>query len=115
MYELLRTGRLGFYEKLKSEIPVGLVEVLKVPDVGPKKAALFWKKLGLTTVAELERAARAGRGRGRRRPRSSFPTACRPTCASCRPSASGRCCSTSPAARSTTSGSARWRSAAGGG
>ena len=59
--ELLRTGRLGFYEKLKSEIPVGLVEVLKVPDVGPKKAALFWKKLGLTTVAELERTARAGK------------------------------------------------------
>src|SRR3990172_3463521 len=59
--ELLRTGRLGFYEKLKSEIPVGLAEVLKVPDVGPKKAALFWKKLGLTTVAELERTARAGK------------------------------------------------------
>src|SRR3990172_5470643 len=59
--ELLRTGRLGYYEKSKSEIPVGLVEVLKVPDVGPKKAALFWKKLGLTTVAELERAARAGK------------------------------------------------------
>ncbi len=58
--ELLRTGRLGFYEKLKAEIPVGLIEVLKVQDVGPKKAALFWKKLGLTTVAELERAARVG-------------------------------------------------------
>ena len=59
--ELLSTGRLAFYEKLKKEVPVGLVDMLHVPDVGPKRAALFWKKLGLTTVADLEKAARAGR------------------------------------------------------
>ncbi len=59
--ELLRTGQLGFLEKLKKEIPVGLVEMLRVQDVGPKKAALFWKKLNLTTVPELEKAARAGK------------------------------------------------------
>src|ERR1700682_4139934 len=43
--ELLRTGKLGFYEKLKREIPEGLIEILHVPDVGPKKASLFWKEL----------------------------------------------------------------------
>src|SRR5258708_6424295 len=59
--ELLRTGKLGMYEKLKREIPEGLIEILGVPDVGPKKAALFWKKLNITTVAELEAAARAGK------------------------------------------------------
>jgi DNA polymerase (family X) len=59
--ELLSTGRLAFYEKLKKEVPLSLVEMLRVPDVGPKRAALFWKKLGLTTVAELEQAARAGK------------------------------------------------------
>jgi DNA polymerase (family 10) len=48
-------------EKLKKEIPVGLVEMLKVQDVGPKKAALFWKKLDITTVTDLEKAARAGK------------------------------------------------------
>ena len=59
--ELLATGRLNFYEKLKAELPEGLVEVLAVPDVGPKKVAMFWKKLGVTSVAELEAAARGGK------------------------------------------------------
>jgi DNA polymerase (family 10) len=59
--ELLRTGKLGFYEKLKEEVPESLVEVLKVGNVGPKKAARFWKELGITTLGELEAAAREGR------------------------------------------------------
>ena len=59
--ELLRTGQLEFYEKLKREIPEGLVELLAVPDVGPKKVALFWKKLDITSLAGLEAAARAGK------------------------------------------------------
>jgi DNA polymerase (family 10) len=59
--ELLSTGQLAFFEKLKAEVPVTLTEVLAVQDVGPKKAALFWKKLNITTVVELEKAARAGK------------------------------------------------------
>lgn len=59
--ELLTTGKLTFYEKLAQEIPAGLVDLLAVPDVGPKKAALFWKKLNITTLAALEQAARAGK------------------------------------------------------
>jgi DNA polymerase (family X) len=62
--ELLTTGQLGFLEKLKLEVPLGLVELLKVPDVGPKKAALFWHEAGITNVAELEAAARTGKLRG---------------------------------------------------
>jgi len=62
--ELLETGKLGFYERLKAEIPAGLIEVMAVPDLGPKKAALFWKQLGITTVPDLEAAARAGKLRG---------------------------------------------------
>lgn len=59
--ELLSTGKLNFFEKLKAEVPVTLAEVLAVQDVGPKKAALFWKKLNITTVAGLEKAARGGK------------------------------------------------------
>jgi DNA polymerase (family 10) len=62
--ELLSTGKLEFYERLKKEIPIGLLQVLKVGDVGPKKAARFWKELGIVSVAQLEKAARAGRLRG---------------------------------------------------
>ncbi len=59
--EVLRTGRLGFYERLKEEVPSGLVEVLRVGGVGPKKAARFWKELGITSLSQLEQAAREGR------------------------------------------------------
>ena len=59
--ELMRTGRLEFFESLKREVPVTLVEVLRVGDVGPKKAARFWKELGITDLSQLEAAARAGR------------------------------------------------------
>ena len=58
--ELYTTGKLSFLEKLEAEVPPGLVEVLQVPDVGPKKAALFWKELGVTDLAGLEKAARSG-------------------------------------------------------
>jgi len=58
--ELLRTGELEFLHKLAEEVPIGLVDVLKVGDVGPKKAALFWQELGITTIDDLEKAASAG-------------------------------------------------------
>ncbi len=59
--ELMRTGKLGFFEKLKREVPVTLVDVLRVGDVGPRKAARFWKELGIKDLPALEAAARAGR------------------------------------------------------
>jgi len=62
--ELFTTGKLGFYEKLTAEVPVSLVELLQVPDLGPKKVALFWRELGVTNLTELEAAARAGKLRG---------------------------------------------------
>lgn len=59
--ELLSTGRLAFLEKLQTEVPSSLVQLLQVPDVGPKKVTLFWKQLGVTNLTELEAAARAGK------------------------------------------------------
>jgi DNA polymerase (family X) len=59
--ELFKTGKLDFYEKLTQEVPISLLSLLRVPDVGPKKVALFWKQAGITTLAELEDAARNGK------------------------------------------------------
>ena len=56
--ELIRTDHLEFYEKLTAEIPPGLADVLKVGGVGPKTAARFWKELGITSITELEQAAK---------------------------------------------------------
>lgn len=59
--ELLRTESLEFYNRLAGEVPLGVVEMLQIPDVGPKTAARLWQELGLTSVEEVERAARAGK------------------------------------------------------
>jgi len=59
--ELLSTGQLDFLERLKTEVPPTLAELLQVPDLGPKKVALFWRELGVTDLASLEAAARSGR------------------------------------------------------
>ncbi len=59
--ELLSTGQLEFFEKLKKEVPPSLINVLKVSGVGPKRAALFWKQLNITTVEQLQAAAQAGK------------------------------------------------------
>jgi DNA polymerase (family 10) len=59
--ELLETGKLEFYERLAQEIPPSLVTIMRINGVGPKKAVLFWKELGITSVPELEAAARAGK------------------------------------------------------
>jgi DNA polymerase (family 10) len=58
--ELLSTGELEFLRKLEQQVPGSLVDILKVPDVGPKKVSLFWKELGVTNLTELEAAAKAG-------------------------------------------------------
>ncbi len=58
--ELYTTGNLKFLDQLSAEVPPSLAELLQVPDLGPKKVALFWKELGITDLAGLEAAARAG-------------------------------------------------------
>jgi DNA polymerase (family 10) len=59
--ELLSTGKLGFLERLKKEVPPSLAEMLPVPGLGPKRIALLWKSLNITTLAQLEKAARTGK------------------------------------------------------
>ena len=59
--EFLNTGQLAYYEKLRSEFPPGLVELLDVRGLGPRKARLLFDRLGICNLAELEAAARAGR------------------------------------------------------
>ena len=59
--ELLDTGKLEFLEKLKKEVPESLAGWLQVPSLGPKKVALIWKTLNITTLTELEAAAKEGR------------------------------------------------------
>ena len=59
--ELHTTGKLGFYEKLKDSIPAGLIEILSIPGVGPKKIRALNEKLGIDSIAKLQQACLDGK------------------------------------------------------
>lgn len=62
--EILSTGTLQKYEELRKKVPPGLVELLRVPGVGPKTARMLYDELGIENVSALERLAREGRLKG---------------------------------------------------
>ena len=55
--ELVKTGKCEELEKLKQKIPSSLLTMLKLQNLGPKKISVFWKKLNISTLEELEKAA----------------------------------------------------------
>ena len=59
--QFLKTGKIQEYEKLKKSIPGGLYEMMNIPGIGPKKASLFYKKLGIKSIKQLKQAARKGK------------------------------------------------------
>ena len=59
--ELVSTGRMSFLERLESEFPAGVRDMLAVPGLGPKTVVRIWKELDVTTIAELEAAVDDGR------------------------------------------------------
>lgn len=62
--ELVTTGKLDYHQRLLAEYPPGILELLAVPELGPRKAAILWKELGVGDVAALEKACQEGRVRG---------------------------------------------------
>jgi DNA polymerase (family 10) len=59
--ELVTTGRLGYYEQLKSEFPEGISALLDVPGIGPKTAMRLSRELDIKSIDELEAAVAEGR------------------------------------------------------
>ncbi|MFL6197926.1 MAG: DNA polymerase/3'-5' exonuclease PolX [Thermoanaerobaculia bacterium] len=59
--EMVETGTLGFRDRLLAEIPRSLIDLVRLPGVGPKKARKLWDELKICSVDELEEAAKAGR------------------------------------------------------
>ena len=62
--EMIRTGKLAYLDDLRSEVPSGLVELLKIPDVGPKTAVVLHNELGITSLAMLKEAVLSHRLHG---------------------------------------------------
>jgi len=58
---IVKTGVLPQLDELRTEIPVGVAEMLRIPGLGPKKVAALFKDLGVTTLVGLKTACEAGR------------------------------------------------------
>ena len=57
--EIIETGRLEYLEKLKQEMPEGVMELAELEGIGPKKALILSKGLGITNSEKLKEAAKA--------------------------------------------------------
>jgi DNA polymerase (family 10) len=59
--ELVKTGKLKYYEELEKEIPLELLSLLSIPGLGPKTIRKLWKELGITNKEELKEAVLSGK------------------------------------------------------
>lgn len=57
--ELVKTGKSKIYEKLKKKTPVDLSGLTSVEGIGPKSILKLYKELGIKTINDLEKAAKA--------------------------------------------------------
>lgn len=57
---LRRDGVLPFHQKLKASIPAGLLEVMQIPGLGPKKVRALWTQLAVEDLAKLKEVCEAG-------------------------------------------------------
>jgi DNA polymerase (family 10) len=58
--EMLETGTFAEFEQLRSKVPPGLLDMLRIPGMGPKKVKTLHDELGLGSIDDLEKAARDG-------------------------------------------------------
>jgi DNA polymerase (family X) len=58
---LVETGSIPSADKLKARIPAGLVEITRIPGLGPKRARLLYDELGVASLDDLRQAAAQGR------------------------------------------------------
>lgn len=58
---LIQTGSVPLLEELRSQVPSSVLAMLRIPGLGPKKAAVLFKELNVTTLDELKAACEAHR------------------------------------------------------
>jgi len=62
--ELVQTGKLDYLDELRREFPHGALDLVAIPGLGPRKVATLIRELDVSTLDELEKAARGQRVRG---------------------------------------------------
>lgn len=59
--EYMTTGKVDVLEKLRSEFPPGMIDIMRIRDVGPKTARRLYSELNITSLDELRNAAESGK------------------------------------------------------
>ncbi len=59
--EMIATGRLKFFDELQSSVPEGMLAMLRIPNLGPKRIKALHDKLKIDTIEKLEAACKAGK------------------------------------------------------
>lgn len=59
--EILQTGKLSALEDIISKTPAGVLEMMNIKGLGPKKIATIWKEMGIESVGELMYACNENR------------------------------------------------------
>ena len=59
--ELIRTGKLQYYEQLKKQIPVDVTALASIEGIGAKTVKVLYEELGITNIEQLEKAAKEQR------------------------------------------------------
>lgn len=54
--ELLETGKLHYYDKLKKQLPPGITKLMDIPSMGPKKIKRLYQELKIRTISDLQKA-----------------------------------------------------------
>lgn len=61
IHEIITKGEHSALNELRKQIPGGVLDMLRIPGVGPKKVSVFFNELGLKSLADLKAACEAGR------------------------------------------------------
>ncbi len=59
--EFLKTGKIKKHQEVLKSIPSGLIDIMSIPGMGPKKVSRLYKELKIDSVEKLEKAARDGK------------------------------------------------------
>ena len=59
--ELITTGSLKQLEEILAKTPPGILEMMRIKGLGPKKIATIWKEMGIESIGELEYACNENR------------------------------------------------------
>ena len=59
--EIYETGHCAYYEEIRKSLPPGIIRMLRVPGLGPKKAKILYERLGISSINELQYACNENR------------------------------------------------------